>query len=160
MKIEEVIDRLRKPVREPVSKPVSTPPVVRSNLEPSEYQARVRKAKDYIVAGDVIQVVVAQRFQCELRAHPFNIYRCLRTLNPSPYMFFLRVGTRTVLGASPEVMVRLVRIALGHREQAYAAVDRQIEPVLLAAESSVGGLCATIVPRTRTGSVSHERRHS
>jgi anthranilate synthase component 1 len=106
-KIEEVVDRLGKPARAPVSEPVSSPPVVRSNLEPAEYQARVRKAKEYIVAGDVIQVVLAQRFQCELRAHPFNIYRCLRTLNPSPYMFFLRVGKRTVLGTSPEVMARL-----------------------------------------------------
>jgi anthranilate synthase component 1 len=51
--------------------------------------------------------VLAQRFQCALRAHPFDIYRCLRTFNPSPYMFFLRTGARIVLGASPEVMARL-----------------------------------------------------
>jgi anthranilate synthase component 1 len=138
-KIEEVIERLKKPVRVPVSKPVSTPPAVHSNLEPSEYQARVRKAKEYIVAGDVIQVVLAQRFQCELRAHPFNIYRCLRTLNPSPYMFFLRVGTRTVLGASPEVMVRLegneitVRPIAGTRPRGTAErEDAELEQELLA----------------------------
>jgi anthranilate synthase component 1 len=51
--------------------------------------------------------VLAQRFECALRAHPFNIYRCLRTVNPSPYMFYLRLGGHTLIGSSPEVMVRL-----------------------------------------------------
>jgi anthranilate synthase component 1 len=86
---------------------VDGPPAVCSNFQPTAYQAIVERAKEYIRAGDVIQVVLAQRFECPLRADPFNIYRCLRTFNPSPYMFFLRVGPRTVLGASPEVMVRL-----------------------------------------------------
>ncbi len=80
---------------------------MRSNVSQADYQAAVERAKEYIRAGDVIQVVLAQRFQCALRARPFDLYRCLRTFNPSPYMFFLRTGSRVVLGASPEVMARL-----------------------------------------------------
>jgi anthranilate synthase component 1 len=86
---------------------VAEPEPIGSNLTQEQYEAIVRRAKEYIVAGDVIQVVLAQRFECPLRAHPFNIYRCLRAVNPSPYMFFLRMGSYTLLGASPEVMVRL-----------------------------------------------------
>jgi len=106
-KIDRVIARLRAPVQVPPSTPVADPPRVRSSFEPAAYETIVKRAKEYIYAGDVIQVVLAQRFQCALRVHPFNIYRCLRTLNPSPYMFFLRVGGVTILGASPELMVRL-----------------------------------------------------
>jgi anthranilate synthase component 1 len=106
-RVDRVIERLRGAADPPPCPPVDGPPRVRSNFEPAEYEARVRRAKEYIVAGDVIQVVLAQRFQCALRAHPFNIYRCLRTVNPSPYMFFLRVGGRTAIGSSPEIMVRV-----------------------------------------------------
>ncbi|MFQ5665644.1 MAG: anthranilate synthase component I [Candidatus Binatia bacterium] len=106
-KVAHLIERLRRPV------PAAPPPVVReaapigSNLTQEEYERMVRRAKEYVVAGDVIQVVLAQRFESPLRAHPFNIYRCLRAVNPSPYMFFLQMGEHTVLGASPEVMVRV-----------------------------------------------------
>ena len=106
-RIDQVVDRLRRPVPVPPTVAVAGPPVVRSNFQPAAYEAIVDRAKEYIRAGDVIQVVLAQRFECARRAEPINIYRCLRTLNPSPYMFFLRMGGRTVLGASPEVMVRL-----------------------------------------------------
>jgi anthranilate synthase component 1 len=106
-RVDALVARLRRPVVSPAAMPAEGPPVVRSNFEPSAYEAIVERAKEYIRAGDVIQVVLAQRFQCPLRAHPFDIYRCLRTFNPSPYMFFLRTGGRTVLGASPEVMARL-----------------------------------------------------
>jgi anthranilate synthase component 1 len=106
-RIDELVERLQRPVHLPPSVTVDGPPVIRSNFRPDAYEAIVERAKEYIRAGDVIQVVLAQRFECALRADPINIYRCLRTFNPSPYMFFLRVGPRTVLGASPEVMVRL-----------------------------------------------------
>jgi anthranilate synthase component I len=107
-KIERLIGRLRGAARVPGSLPVPREvPQVQSNLAPEDYQAAVRQAKEYVFAGDVIQVVLAQRFHCPQHADPFNIYRCLRTINPSPYMFFLRVGGLAVLGASPEVMVRL-----------------------------------------------------
>lgn len=107
-KIDTLIGRLNRRVLPPTqSHTVEGPPSIRSNVTPDQYQAMVRRAKEYIVAGDIIQVVLAQRFQCPLRAHPFNIYRCLRTVNPSPYMFYLRLGDHTLIGSSPEVMVRL-----------------------------------------------------
>jgi anthranilate synthase component 1 len=107
-KIDRLVERLSRCIEAP-TRPhaVEGPPVLRSNLTPDQYQSMVRRAKEYIVAGDVIQVVLAQRFQCPLRAHPFNIYRCLRTVNPSPYMFYLRLGGHTLIGSSPEVMARL-----------------------------------------------------
>jgi anthranilate synthase component 1 len=79
----------------------------RSNLSQEQYEQMVRWAKEYIVGGDVIQVVLAQRFEGQLRADPFNVYRSLRTVNPAPYMFFLRLGGCTLIGSSPEVMARL-----------------------------------------------------
>ena len=69
--------------------------------------AMVEAAKEYIAAGDIIQVVPSQRFEAPLTAHPFNLYRSLRTINPSPYMFYLRLGDHTLVGASPETMVRV-----------------------------------------------------
>ena len=106
-KVEQLIDRLQQPVQAPRAGAAREPGPIGSNVTQAQYEAMVRQAKEYIVAGDVIQVVLAQRFECPLRAHPFNIYRCLRAVNPSPYMFFLRTGSHTMLGASPEVMVRL-----------------------------------------------------
>lgn len=106
-KVERLIQRLQQPVEAPRSFATREAGPVGSNLTQDQYEGVVRRAKEYIVAGDVIQVVLAQRFECPLRAHPFNIYRCLRAVNPSPYMFFLRTGSHTLLGASPEVMVRL-----------------------------------------------------
>jgi anthranilate synthase component I len=107
-KIDALIDRLRRPVETPTRmRAVKDGPTIRSNVPQDQYEAMVRRAKEYITAGDVIQVVLAQRFECALRAHPFNIYRCLRTVNPSPYMFYLRLAGHTLIGSSPEVMVRL-----------------------------------------------------
>lgn len=106
-KVDRLIERLQRPVEAPRSPALREPGPVGSNLTQEQYESIVRRAKEYIVAGDVIQVVLAQRFECPLRAHPFNIYRCLRAVNPSPYMFFLRIGQETLLGSSPEVMVRL-----------------------------------------------------
>jgi anthranilate synthase component 1 len=81
--------------------------VLRSNLDQAQYEAMVRQAKEYVHAGDVIQVVLAQRFEGELRASPFDVYRSLRSINPSPYLFFLDLGDVSLAGASPEVMVRV-----------------------------------------------------
>jgi len=68
---------------------------------------RVERAKEYIQAGDIIQVVLSQRFSTQLHCAPFDIYRALRSINPSPYLFYLRIDDLVLLGASPEVMVRL-----------------------------------------------------
>ncbi|HUL00300.1 MAG TPA: anthranilate synthase component I [Nitrospirota bacterium] len=78
-----------------------------SNFTLHQYENVVLKAKEYIKAGDIFQVVPSQRFQTKIDAGPFEIYRALRLINPSPYMYFLRCGDTTVVGASPEVMVRL-----------------------------------------------------
>ncbi|MFN8061874.1 MAG: anthranilate synthase component I [Vicinamibacterales bacterium] len=71
------------------------------------FEAAVRTAKEHIAAGDVYQVVLSQRYDVNVRADPFTVYRALRHVNPSPYMFFLRLGGLSVVGASPEMLVRV-----------------------------------------------------
>src|SRR6266487_3386329 len=78
-----------------------------STMDEPTYMERVREAKEYIAAGDAYQIVVARRLDRELRADPFTVYRALRTINPSPYLFFLRLGKTSIVGSSPEVLVRL-----------------------------------------------------
>ncbi len=80
---------------------------VSSNFKKSEYLAAVRRAKEYIHAGDVFQVVLSQRFSAETAADPFQVYRELRALNPSPYLFYLRVNDTSVIGSSPEMLVKV-----------------------------------------------------
>ncbi|HZH98178.1 MAG TPA: anthranilate synthase component I [Fimbriimonadaceae bacterium] len=80
---------------------------VHCNMRKDEYEEGVRKIIDYISAGDCIQVVLSQRFEREVDAHPLTIYRALRSLNPSPYMFLMRFGDFDVIGASPEILVSL-----------------------------------------------------
>jgi anthranilate synthase component 1 len=79
----------------------------RSNFSRPDFEAAVEKCREYIKAGDIFQVVLSQRLQTETRARPFDIYRTLRAVNPSPFMFFLRQGPVTLIGASPEIMVRV-----------------------------------------------------
>ncbi|HEU4759202.1 MAG TPA: chorismate-binding protein, partial [Dehalococcoidia bacterium] len=80
---------------------------VESNTSRERYAENVERAKEYIVAGDVIQVVPSQRLSRRTAAHPFSIYRALRTVNPSPYMYFLAMGDAHIIGASPEMLVRV-----------------------------------------------------
>ena len=104
--IETIIKQLRMPL------PTGTTPAsgnaveLRSNMSREEFEASVERAKEYVRSGDIIQVVLSQRFSGNLSADPLDIYRVLRTLNPSPYMFFLRLDDTVIAGASPEVMVR------------------------------------------------------
>jgi anthranilate synthase component 1 len=79
---------------------------VESNFTREEYEAAVERAKEYIYAGDAFQVVPSQRFSLPLRCSPFNVYRSLRSENPSPYMFYLRFDDLFLIGSSPEPMVR------------------------------------------------------
>ena len=79
----------------------------KSNVSQAGFEAMVKKAKAYIQAGDIIQVVPSQRFETKLKGDPFNVYRILRIMNPSPYMYYLRLGPTKIIGSSPEVMVRL-----------------------------------------------------
>ena len=79
-----------------------------SNLTPGQYHAMVDAAKEHILAGDAFQIVVSQRFRKPLEASPFDVYRCLRAINPSPYMYFLSLGgDRHVVGTSPEKLVQV-----------------------------------------------------
>ena len=79
-----------------------------SNFKQSEFEAAVRKCVEYIRAGDIFQVVISQRLQTKITVDPFEIYRTLRVVNPSPFMFFLRTAETTLVGSSPEIMVRVV----------------------------------------------------
>jgi anthranilate synthase component 1 len=78
-----------------------------SNMTRDDYKAMVARAKQYIVDGDIIQVVLSQRFSAQTDIPPVQLYRALRLLNPSPYTFFLKLGSQTLVGSSPEIMVRL-----------------------------------------------------
>ncbi|MGF1562182.1 MAG: anthranilate synthase component I, partial [Geminicoccaceae bacterium] len=78
-----------------------------SNLTREQYHALVERAKEYILAGDIFQVVPSQRFALPFKLPPFSLYRALRRLNPSPYLFYLDLGDFTLVGSSPEILVRL-----------------------------------------------------
>lgn len=78
-----------------------------SNMTREDFQDKVRRIKDYIRAGDIFQAVLSQRFEAEMDVHPFDVYRALRSLNPSPYMYYLDFGEVRIAGASPELLVRL-----------------------------------------------------
>jgi anthranilate synthase component 1 len=80
---------------------------VSSNFAPAEFEAIVSKAKEYIYAGDVIQTVLSQRLARRTTANPFAIYRALRSINPSPYMYYLHLADFYIAGASPELLVRV-----------------------------------------------------
>jgi len=117
------------------------PPEFASNMTPDRYMDIVKRAKEFIVAGDIIQVVLSQRFHAASAIPPLQLYRALRLLNPSPYTFFLKVGGQTLVGSSPEVMVRLtgsrveVRPIAGTRPRgATEQEDRRLADELLADE--------------------------
>jgi anthranilate synthase component 1 len=106
------IDRMIEILRKPRSKETLHHDADRafgphSNLTPVDFKNIVKKAKEYIAAGDVIQVVLSQRFHVENGLHPIDLYRALRFVNPSPYLFFLKIEEMSLIGSSPEVMVRL-----------------------------------------------------
>ncbi|MFN3350793.1 anthranilate synthase component I family protein, partial [Pseudorhodoplanes sp.] len=78
-----------------------------SNTSPAEYAAMVARAKDYIAAGDIFQVVLAQRFEAPFDLSPFSLYRALRRVNPAPFLYFLDFGALAIAGSSPEILVRV-----------------------------------------------------
>jgi anthranilate synthase component 1 len=85
----------------------SDPLTFTSNVSREEFEQMVRTAKEHIAAGDIYQVVLSQRFEAQVSADPFTVYRALRHVNPSPYMYFLKVGPRAIVGSSPEMLVRV-----------------------------------------------------
>ncbi len=105
--IDNIVNRLRTaPVAESKDIHEDDQPVS-ANMSAEDFKEKVRKAKEYIKAGDVIQVVLAQRFQTSWQAEPFSVYRALRRINPSPYLFYLHFDDEYLVGSSPEVHVRL-----------------------------------------------------
>jgi len=108
-KARERLQALRRRLREPVAIPFQTAAAVtqaESEFGAQGYQRAVRRAKDYIAAGDVMQVVLSQRMRRSFASSPLSLYRALRSLNPSPYMFYYDFGDFHVVGASPEILVR------------------------------------------------------
>jgi len=109
--IAAVVAKLAAPAGEPLSEMLPAPATpaekVRSNVTREGYIKAVEQAKEYIAAGDIIQAVLSQRMSRVTTASPFEIYRSLRAVNPSPYMFYLRAPSVHLVGSSPEVMVRV-----------------------------------------------------
>src|SRR5262245_16576878 len=79
----------------------------RSNFEPAAFETAVARCKEYIKAGDIFQVVISQRLETETTARPFDIYRTLRVVNPSPFLFYVKAGPLCLVGSSPEIMARV-----------------------------------------------------
>jgi anthranilate synthase component 1 len=108
--IEDIQQRLQQtPLlpEEPTTKSDSIALQVKSNRTPAEFESMVCRAKEYIRAGDIFQVVLSQRLSRHVNAAPFTVYRALRSINPSPYMFFLDFRDLHIIGASPELLVRV-----------------------------------------------------
>lgn len=106
-KIESIHRDLKKPIIEKEKKAKELPrPDVVSNFKKAEFEEMIHKAKGYIKRGDIIQAVLSQRFKIKIEKEPIDIYRALRSLNPSPYMFFLKLSGVILVGSSPEMLVR------------------------------------------------------
>jgi anthranilate synthase component 1 len=116
--VEELYDRAARDIartEDILSRPIEArvPPAreesvtVRSNFRKADYLAAVERAREYISAGDIFQVVLSQRFEIDLGSTPFDIYRALRMVNPSPYMYFLQMPEFSIVGASPEMLVQV-----------------------------------------------------
>ena len=139
-RIAGMVDLLRKPLPErTVRTGAAASADLQSNFSRPDFEEAVQRCKEYVRSGDVIQVVLSQRFSGALDAEPFDIYRALRTINPSPYMFYLQFNDTRVIGASPEVLVRKegdhveVRPIAGTRPRgATFEEDQRLEQELLA----------------------------
>ena len=139
-RIRSVIRDLTLPINAVPAREIDTPsitPKFGTTLE--SFSKRVKAAKDYILAGDIFQVVIGQRFEAKLPASPFALYRSLRRMNPSPFLYFLDFEDHQIIGSSPEILVRLrggvvtIRPIAGTRPRGKtAAEDLQHEKDLLA----------------------------
>ena len=98
---------LERNLSQPDPAAAGAPLEVRSNTTREAFEQRVLQAQDYIRAGDIYQVVLSQRFEADVTVDPFNVYLKLRHVNPSPYMYFIRMGPRALVGSSPEMLVRV-----------------------------------------------------
>ena len=140
-RLARVVGSLDRPLDKSLSEhdagPIDAP--ARSNTTPEEFKSMVRKAKEYIVAGDAFQIVLAQRFEAPFTLPPFSLYRALRRTNPSPYLYFLDFGSFAVAGSSPEILVKVsgdvvtIRPIAGTRHRGVTPhEDKVLEQELLA----------------------------
>jgi len=105
-RIEQMIDRLKRPLRRIRPKRHHKPIAFEANMSQADFEKMVMRTKEYIRAGDIVQAVISQRWNIRIQTAPFEIYRALRVINPSPYMYYLRVGGVELVGSSPETLVR------------------------------------------------------
>jgi anthranilate synthase component I len=140
-RLSEIVDALDRPLDHVAQRGEDAPPIAapKSNTTPEAYKAMVLKAKDYIAAGDIFQVVLSQRFETEFTLPPFSLYRSLRRVNPSPFLYYLDFDNFAVIGSSPEILVRVragkvtIRPIAGTRRRgATPAEDRALAAELLA----------------------------
>src|SRR6266436_9104779 len=140
-RLTAVVDALDRPlVKEPAGSPAEGLKIATaSNTTGAEFRAMVARAKEYIVAGDIFQVVLAQRFEMPFTLPPFALYRALRRVNPAPFLFYLDYGGFAVAGSSPEILVRVrdgkvtIRPLAGTRPRgATPHEDKALEEELLA----------------------------
>ncbi len=146
-RIDRLVDALQQPLQRPpvgngsVARIPSDASAMRSTMTRGQHRDAVLRAKEYIAAGDVIQVVLSHRMSAEIDVDPFDLYRGVRAINPSPYMYYLSFGDCKIIGASPELLVRcedgdvVTRPIAGTRKRgANPAEDRALEEELLADE--------------------------
>lgn len=170
-KIDRLIEKINAKVDPPEEFNAQAPKSeVESNFAESDFCTVVEKAKEYIRAGDIIQVVLSQRLKKHTHADGFSIYRALRSINPSPYMYYLKFGEKKIIGSSPEILVRCeegtveVRPIAGTRKRGETdAEDARLEKDLLAdpkeraehimlldlGRNDIGRVCkySTVMPR-------------
>jgi anthranilate synthase component 1 len=140
-RLSAIVDALEAPLDHAAANGHAGPPAVlpRSNTTPAEYERMVRAAKDYIAAGDAFQIVLAQRFEAPFALPPFALYRALRRINPSPYLYYLDFKEFALAGSSPEILVKVadgkvtIRPIAGTRPRgATPHEDKALETELLA----------------------------
>ncbi len=140
-RIERMITRLRRPLRRTRPHRRRRPISFTSNMSKADFEKMVNRTKEYIRAGDIVQAVLSQRWETNVQAPPLQLYRALRVVNPSPYMYYLRVAGVELVGSSPETLVRCedgvisVRPIAGTRRRGVTSEeDQQLERRLLADE--------------------------
>ncbi|PKL52405.1 MAG: anthranilate synthase component I [Nitrospira bacterium HGW-Nitrospira-1] len=136
-KIDEIISRLRAPLVISNSGHMNSSREFISNMPKEEFLSGVERSREYVMSGDIVQVVLSQRFERNTSVDPFNIYRALRVINPSPYMYYLDIGEAKIVGSSPEILVRVdngkivLRPIAGTRKRGKTeAMDKALEEEL------------------------------
>jgi anthranilate synthase component 1 len=138
-RIEATLRSLSRPLRDRRARPAADGAELAPRTGRAAFEAAVRRAQEYIRAGDCQQIVLSQRFDARVRVAPFDVYRALRRVNPSPYLFFLKDGERALVGSSPETLIKLEEgevtlrpIAGTRRRGADPAQDQRLEQELRA----------------------------